>query len=142
MRLSQGFLCLVSIFLVQQCPGAKTPDTVAVRDSVEFVSKEKKKLKDAAFCLCFKYGGRKYDSLLIKDGSMGGYFETSKYSYKAFDVVDSAARSWSKNDYKSEYGDVPLTIMKCLDFYRSSELDSLVNKLSPRLNASNWRRPQ
>jgi hypothetical protein len=42
--------------------------------------------------------------------------------------VAQKAKEFSKKKYPS-YEDKDLTIMKCLDFYNSKELDSLVNVL-------------
>lgn len=83
------------------------------------------RLKDAAFCECLRVCLPRNDSILIKDGSTAGYFETSKFGEDVTERVDSLARKGAAVIYKSWNGS-SLCIMKCLDFYNSSPLDSLL----------------
>jgi|WetSurMetagenome_2_1015567.scaffolds.fasta_scaffold443839_1 hypothetical protein len=94
------------------------------------------KLKNYAFCYCLSLVYSEYDSLWIKDGSGGGYFETGAYSIDAYDSVRVAALSFlSRKIYCSKDGE-SLGVMKCLDFYNSTELDELVTRLDTETDSA------
>jgi len=91
----------------------------------EELATERLKLKNYAFCECLGHVFPGQDSLWIKDGSTAGYRETSHYDIDIYDTVRSRAEEFSKKIYES-YNNSPLGLMKCLDFYNSRELDSLI----------------
>ena len=67
--------------------------------------------------------------LLINDGSVSAYFQNGKYQIEAYDKIDSMSRRVSKRIYKN-IGNHNLGMMKCLDYYNSSELQKLVISLN------------
>jgi hypothetical protein len=94
------------------------------------------KLKNYTFCYCLSLVYSEYDSLWIKDGSGGGYFETGAYGLAAYDSVGAAALSFlSRQVYSSKDGEF-LGLMKCLDFYNSRELDELVRRLDTETDSA------
>ncbi|MES2765425.1 MAG: T6SS amidase immunity protein Tai4 family protein [Bacteroidota bacterium] len=92
---------------------------------------ERLKLKNAAFCECM-YNSFP-DSVFQNEGSLAGYVELGRYSFKAYETMMELAKKKSQIKYNSK-SNQNLAIMKCLDFYNSKELDSLVRKLDPELH--------
>jgi hypothetical protein len=77
------------------------------------------KLKKYAFCNCINY---EYPNL--NDGSSSAYFETLDYGIHIFEGIDSITRIYCDSvDLKSKHNR-NLILMKCLDYYNSSYLDS------------------
>jgi hypothetical protein len=123
MRNVLAFMAVVSLAILPACSNpAKTHVT-------EVKSEQVQRLKDYSFCACLRTCMPKNDSLLIKDGSSAGYFEKSSYGQSVFERIDSLAQNGGLAVYKSKAGK-PLCIMKCLDFYNSSSLDSLLQVIS------------
>lgn len=113
--------CLLAIlFLVVLTSCQNTPVDDKLKD-------EKDKLKKLGFCKCL-YASNPNSDFWKNEGSGEGYFQTSNFSIEAATTVRQYAREFSKKEYRS-YGDRDLYVMKCLDFYHSKELDSLVNTL-------------
>jgi len=100
-------------------------DSRSKGSATEIKSEQVQRLKDYSFCACLRACLPKGDSLLIKDGSSAGYFEKSNYGESAFERIDSLAHKGGIEAYKSK-GGKSLCIMKCLDFYNSGSLDSLL----------------
>jgi hypothetical protein len=88
---------------------------------------DKEKLKKLGLCTCL-YESNPNSDFWANEGSANGYVQMSNISIDAINIVDQHAKEFSKRKYAS-YADKDLTIMKCLDFYHSKELDSLVNIL-------------
>ncbi len=89
---------------------------------------ERTRLRNAAFCMC---AGQSFpDSVkqVINEGSLGGYIELSESGLDAFEAIRELAQAFAKIEYTSKNG-YDLTYMKCLDFYNSPQLDSLLNEL-------------
>jgi hypothetical protein len=94
-------------------------------DSV--VIRQRQLLRNVAFCSCIS-AAYPADSVLRNDGSLSGYFQTGSYGTNTFLAINEAAMKYikaAKNKYNSIDGQ-PLGMMKCLDWYNSKELDSLV----------------
>lgn len=96
------------------------------------LSEERLTLKNYAFCKCLQnvYEG---DSIFILDGSSSGYFQIGAYNINVYDSIDSIAKIFSLKEYKS-YGNHPLGIMKCLDFYNSKQLELFVKSFDNSIN--------
>ncbi len=56
-----------------------------------------------------------------------GYFEFGSLPIEAHTEADLLAIKFLKKEYKSKDGE-PLTMMKCIDFYHSKELDKIARK--------------
>jgi hypothetical protein len=101
----------------------------------EQLERERLNLKNYAFCQCLKHVyENQYDSLFEIDGSISAYVDIGTYYLFVYERIDSIAQMFSKNTYKSKDNGHKLGIMKCLDFYNSQLLDSLVIKLDPEIN--------
>ena len=70
---------------------------------------------------------------VVKDAaaSARGYLELGGFPLEAHTEATVLGREFLKRDYQSGSGQ-PLVLMKCLDFYHSKELASLVRKYSKR----------
>jgi hypothetical protein len=119
-------LILIFIFFNINCFGQKV--------SSDKIEKERVKLKNYAFCQCLRHVYIDQDSLFLIDGSIGGYFETGAYGLHVYDIIDSVAFIFSQKKYLSKDNKCKLGLMKCLDFYNSLYLDSLVKKLDNQIN--------
>jgi len=73
------------------------------------------------------------DSLFLKDGSSGGYFDKIPFNEEMLDSVRSMAKKWALKKYKSYHNEANLHIMKCLDFYNSPQLQILINGFGDEL---------
>jgi hypothetical protein len=94
------------------------------------------KLQNYAFCECMGFVYKEYDSLWINDGSAAGYFETGAHDLDAYDSIREGARTFLSRKLYRSYENKALGIMKCLDFYNSSELDSLIKRLDKEVDSS------
>lgn len=88
---------------------------------------DREKLKKLGFCTCLYEANPKSD-FWTNEGSANGYVQMSNIPIDAIEKVGQHAREFGKRKYSS-YADKDLTVMKCLDFYHSKELDSLVTAL-------------
>ena len=113
---------------------ACTQETALEEQGGQGLEQERLKLKNAAFCACMGQGSMLMKKAMEDDGSVAGYVELSDYGMDAFDAVFKAASVYADTVYRSKY-DKSLTVMKCLDFYNSSELQKLVEKYDSDLVA-------
>jgi hypothetical protein len=95
------------------------------------IAAERLKLKNAAFCECMHNSFP--DSVFQNEGSQAGYVKFGTYSFKAYETVMKFAKEQARKNYSSK-NNRNLGMMKCLDFYNSKELDSLVRKLDSELH--------
>jgi len=103
----------------------------AKKPSKSIIAAERLKLKNAAFCECM-YNSFP-DTVFENEGSQAGYVELGRYSFKAYETIIEFAKEQSQKNYSSK-NNRNLGMMKCLDFYNSKELDSLVRKLDSELH--------
>jgi hypothetical protein len=84
-------------------------------------------LKNFALSTCIA-DGYKSDEV-VKDGSAaaGGYLELGSFPFEAYEEVASLGRKFLAKEYLSISGE-KLTLMKCIDFFHSKELDQLAKK--------------
>jgi len=111
--------------------GSCTQDTASKEKEQEVhkveQERERLKLKNAAFCACMGHGSVLMKKAMEDDGSVAAYVENSDYGMEAFEAVFEAASVYADTVYRSKYNR-SLTVMKCLDFYHSRELQELVKK--------------
>jgi hypothetical protein len=99
------------------------------------IENERLQLRNYALCKCLKYCLPNGDSLMIKDGSVAGYFEKGVYSIDVYSKIDSVTKITALKHYPSKSGK-NLGLMKCIDFYNSKELIDLVRSLDSELDES------
>ena len=84
-------------------------------------------LKNYALSSCIADGFQSKD--VVKDASAGanGYKELGSLDIDAYNEAAVLGRKFLAKEYLSQSGE-KLTLMKCIDFYHSKELDRLANK--------------
>lgn len=97
----------------------------AESDDSERLDKDRLSLKSFAVCECLARTHPELDSIWIADGSISSYFQGTRYPLYVYGTMMNRAEQAARKTYSSKYNE-PLHMMKCLDFYNSSELDSLV----------------
>jgi len=122
-------ICSISIFNLA-CGQQRKQQRVNIQSNIE---KERLSLKNAAFCGCLDKSFPQKDSIFVNEGSAAGYLELGSYSIEAYNKVMEAGANHAKIKYSSKYNR-DLSIMKCLDFYNSKELDDLVKSLDSELS--------
>ncbi len=127
---------ILTILTVGLLIGSCTQDTASEekRQEVHGLEQERLKLKNAAFCACMSQGSVLMKKAMEDDGSVAAYVENSDYGMEAFDAVFKAASEYADTVYRSKYNR-SLTVMKCLDFYHSRDLQELVEKYDSDLVA-------
>lgn len=86
-------------------------------------------LKNYALSTCIA-GGYTSDEV-VKDSSAtaGGYLELGHLSFDAYEEAASLGKKFLAKEHRSKSG-AKLTLMKCIDFFYSRELDRLAKKYS------------
>jgi hypothetical protein len=97
------------------------------------IEAERLKLKNVAFCTCLYKSFPQKDSVFANEGSAAAYLELGAHSLDAYNKVMDAATRYSIIQYQSKYNR-DLSIMKCLDFYNSNQLDDLIKSLDSEIN--------
>ncbi len=110
------------------CHKKEAQQSVATqRDSV--LNEQRDLLKEYALCKCLYYANNK-DSVVANDISISIYREISDYGDKSvYDLTDSASKKAANAILPTQIADYdgkkPI-LMRCLEFYKSKSLDSLV----------------
>ena len=84
-------------------------------------------LKNFALSTCIA-DGYKSDEV-VKDSTVaaGGYLELGSLPFEAYEEAASLGKKFLAKDYRSISGE-QITLMKCIDFFQSRELDQLAKK--------------
>jgi hypothetical protein len=84
-------------------------------------------LKNFALSVCIADGYRSTE--VVHDGlaAAGGYLELGSLPFEAYEEAESLGKQFLAKEYKSPSGE-QLTLMKCIDFFHSKELDELARK--------------
>jgi hypothetical protein len=97
-------------------------------------------LKNIALCQCIYQAFPALDSFQSLDGSDSAFMKASRYNPSAYDSTKAMAKIYALRRYDDlgyEYTDCEegtFEFAKCLDFYESSALDSLVRRLDKEIN--------
>jgi hypothetical protein len=116
---------------------------VATAASGQALTEEELSLErlNLAFCECLGFIYKDLDSVWIRDGSIAAYFELSSYGLEVIDTIQVLAETFSLKVYRSKDGEL-LGLMKCLDFYNSVELDSIVRSFDTAIDVGTFRTGQ
>jgi hypothetical protein len=120
-------LGVISIPMIGQQANSNKQRLPKVSTDSCYIKQQRLRLKNVAFCKCM-YIVYPNDSILINDGSLSGYFQTGPYGVNTFTELNDIAKEYIKkaNNTYFSFEDYPLGMMKCLNFYNSNELDSIV----------------
>jgi Type VI secretion system (T6SS), amidase immunity protein len=83
--------------------------------------------KNYALSTCIADGVESNEVAAEAAAAARGYLELGTYPLEAYTEATLLGREFLKKEYKSMSG-AKLTIMKCIDFYHSQELEALANK--------------
>ncbi|MGC1352227.1 MAG: T6SS amidase immunity protein Tai4 family protein [Xanthobacteraceae bacterium] len=88
-------------------------------------------LKNFALSVCIS-DGYKSDEV-VKDSlhAAGGYLELGGFPIEAYDEAAALGKTFLAKNYESMQGG-QITLMKCIDFFHSKELDQLIKKYSKK----------
>jgi protease II len=86
-------------------------------------------LKNYALSACIA-GGYKEAKAVNEDAgaAASGYLELGSFSIDAYNEAWALSRKFLAKEYLSKDSGQKLTLMKCIDFYHSKELDQLAKK--------------
>ena len=84
-------------------------------------------LKNFALSTCIADGYKSDD--VVKDGNAaaGGYLELGSFPFEAYEQAAALGKTFLAKDYQGKSGE-QLTLMKCIDFFHSRELDRLAKR--------------
>jgi hypothetical protein len=84
-------------------------------------------LKNFALSTCIADGYRSEEVAKDSSAAAGGYLELGRLPIEAYEAAASLGKQFLARDYQSASGE-KLTLMKCIDFFHSKELDRLARK--------------
>jgi hypothetical protein len=114
-RLVTGFIALLSF---AACSEAQ---------SIEHTYSPDQYFKNYALSVCLADAYKSDDEVKDASKSARGYLELGSYPLEAHTEAIELSKEFSKKKYKSITGD-EITLMKCIDFYHSKELDKISKK--------------
>jgi hypothetical protein len=108
-----------SIFLLIFC------NSLTAEEPIKYSAKDYFKNYALSSCIAdgFQSKGTKADAM----AAASGYLELGDYPLEAHTEATILGRKFLKKTYKSISG-ADLTLMKCIDFYHSKELESIATK--------------
>jgi hypothetical protein len=88
-------------------------------------------LKNFALSTCIADGYKSDEVVKDSSAAAGGYLELGRLPFEAYEEAAAHGKKFLAKDYQSISGD-KLTLMKCIDFFHSKELDQLAKKYEKR----------
>jgi hypothetical protein len=88
-------------------------------------------LKNFALSTCIADGYKSDEVVKDSSAAAGGYLELGRLPFEAYEEAAALGKKFLAKDYQSISGD-KLTLMKCIDFFHSKELDQLAKKYGKR----------
>jgi hypothetical protein len=84
-------------------------------------------LKNFALSTCIADGYKSDEVVKDSLAAAGGYLELGRFPFEAYEEAALLGKKFLAKDYQSISGE-QLTLMKCIDFFHSKELDQLARK--------------
>ena len=84
-------------------------------------------LKNFALSACIADGYKSDEVMKDSKAAAGGYLELGSLPHEAYEEAALLGKKFLAKEYKSASGE-KLTLMKCIDFFHSRELDQLAKK--------------
>ena len=88
-------------------------------------------LKNFALSACIADGYKSDEVVKDSKAAAGGYLELGRLPIEAYEEAASLGRKFLVREYQSISGE-KLTLMKCIDFFHSKELEQLAKKYSKK----------
>jgi hypothetical protein len=111
---------LVAPFIVH----AKDADARVQYSSAEY-------LKNFALSVCISDGFASEEVVKDSRAAAGGYVELGSFPIEAYEEAAALGKSFLARVYRGKHGET-LTLMKCIDFFHSQELEQLVKKYNKK----------
>jgi hypothetical protein len=86
-------------------------------------------LKNFALSTCIADGYKSDDVVKDSTAAAGGYLELGSFPFEAYEQAAALGKTFLAKDYQGKSGE-QLTLMKCIDFFHSKELDRLAKRYS------------
>ena len=103
-------------------------------------SKEEVLFKDFVLAICLGTAFRDTAVAIDANRAANGYMEYGNMPIEAYEASRTIVKDWLRKDYASKSGD-QIDIMKCIDLYRSSDLEGVFEKYSPCGSKEGWLDP-
>lgn len=113
-------IVIASIVVIVTCGSASAQNIRKDYSPVEY-------FKNYALSTCIADGYKTEEVKKDSSAAARGYLELGSLPLEAHTEATLLGRSFLQKEYKSISGE-PLTLMKCIDFYHSKELDQLAEK--------------
>jgi type VI secretion system (T6SS) amidase immunity protein Tai4 len=84
-------------------------------------------LKNFALSACIADGYKSDEVVKDSKAAAGGYLELGRLPLEAYEEAASLGRKFLAKEYQGISGE-KLTLMKCIDFFQSNELEQLAKK--------------
>ena len=120
--MSSGPKALLAVALIVAPLTAAAKDT---RARVEYSPVQH--LKNFALSTCVADGYKSEEVAKDSRAAAGGYLELGRLPLEAYEAAASLGKQFLAREYQSASGE-KLTLMKCIDFFHSKELDQLARK--------------
>ncbi len=114
-------LKIISIILLLLLNGC------AVAKNVQEIDNSKRNFKNYALSTCLADGYKSKEVISDAAAAARGYLEFGELPLEAHTEATLLGRKFLKKTYKSKSG-AKLTLMKCLDFVHSQELETIFQK--------------
>jgi type VI secretion system (T6SS) amidase immunity protein Tai4 len=88
-------------------------------------------LKNFALSACIADGYKSDEVMMDSKAAAGGYLELGRLPYEAYEEAASLGKKFLTKEYRSSSGE-KLTLMKCIDFFHSQELEQLAKKYNKK----------
>jgi hypothetical protein len=88
-------------------------------------------LKNFALSTCIADGYKSDDVVKDSNAAAGGYLELGSFPFEAYEEAASLGKRFLAKDYQGKSGE-RVTLMKCIDFFHSKELDQLAKRHSKK----------
>lgn len=113
-------LVAVALIVAPLSAGAKNTQTRREYSPTEY-------LKNFALSACIADGYKSDEVARDSRAAAGGYLELGRLPIEAHEAAASLGKQFLAREYQSASGE-KLTLMKCIDFFHSKELDQLARK--------------
>jgi len=84
-------------------------------------------LKNFALSTCMADGYKSDEVVKDSSAAAGGYLEPGSFPFEAYEEAAALGKKFLAREYQGKSGE-KLTLMKCIDFFHSKELDQLAKK--------------
>ncbi|HEY1545433.1 MAG TPA: T6SS amidase immunity protein Tai4 family protein [Xanthobacteraceae bacterium] len=110
----------ILFFVVSFTAGASAADVRAAYSPAQY-------LKNFALSVCISEGYKSDEVVNDSRAAAGGYLELGSFPFEAYEDVATLGRTFLAKEYRGVSGQ-HLTLMKCIDFFHSQELDQLTKR--------------